>query len=237
MTGGTIEPSNWYMLANLLVCKLMNVRCTDWETPLRWPGRLSVKTITCTGEQEAGAVKKGSVSVPAAGETSSLSEHAQDGASKQEVSTSNSQSASAQKVETINATESAEGSSSSTNADANGQPDKPIPPGIPSKPYKPPPNLSEQGRELYESLKSVLDGPADRIGHTLLETSFCEEAGDNTRRVDTRVMFVLHQLLQETMKAQPDSTIEPFKRMLAIKMMIQKPDDPGFASVLLGPHV
>jgi hypothetical protein len=45
-------------------------------------------------------------------------------------------------------------------------------------------------------------------------------------------MFALHQLLQESLKANPESTVEVFKRMLAIKMMLKRPDDPAFASVL-----
>jgi hypothetical protein len=101
---------------------------------------------------------------------------------------------------------------------------------IPSKPYQVPAGLSDLGRRIYADLKSVLDGPADKVGETLLNTPFCESTGKNTRRVDTRVMFALHQLLQETLKANPESSVEVFKRMLAIKMMVNRPDDPAFAS-------
>lgn len=102
--------------------------------------------------------------------------------------------------------------------------------GIPSKPYQVPTNLSEHGKKLYTELQSVLDGPADQVAETLLQTAFCETAGENTRRVDTRVMFALHQLLTETLKANPESTVEVFKRMLAIKMMLKRPDNTSIAS-------
>jgi MYND finger len=49
--------------------------------------------------------------------------------------------------------------------------------GIPSKPYQVPAGLSDLGRKIYAELKSVLDGPADKVGETLLETPFCESTG------------------------------------------------------------
>lgn len=102
---------------------------------------------------------------------------------------------------------------------------------IPSRPYVAPAGLSEHGQKIAKELKSVLEGPADRVVETLLDTPFCESTGENSRRVDTRVMFALHQLLQETLKANPESTVEVFKRMLAIKIMLKRPEDAAFASM------
>lgn len=140
----------------------------------------------------------------------------------------------------VNSLSDAEASNGQSKAVTEAAADKPAAEqpiqGIPSKPYKAPAGLSELGQKIHTELKSVLEGLADKVGETLLETPFCESTGDNTRRVDTRVMFALHQLLQETLRADPESIVEVFKRMLAIKMMLKRPDDAAFASTFCITH-
>eukprot|EP00892_Ulva_mutabilis_P009680 jgi/Ulvmu1/7084/UM033_0145.1 len=101
---------------------------------------------------------------------------------------------------------------------------------IPSRPYVPPPNLSAAGRALYEKVKPVLDNTIDKLAQTIVDTEFCEATDENTRKIDIRILQTLFDLLGETMRADPNSASEVFKRFVSIKNMTKRADDPGAAS-------
>lgn len=101
---------------------------------------------------------------------------------------------------------------------------------IPSRPYTPPSNLSAKGRAAYEKVKPVLDNTIDQLHKTIVDTEFCEATDENTRKIDIRILGTLFDLLGETMRADPNSAAEVFKRFLSIKNMTKRPDDPAVAS-------
>lgn len=105
---------------------------------------------------------------------------------------------------------------------------------IPSRPYVPPSNLSAKGRALYEKVKPILDNTIDKLAQTIVETEFCEATDENTRKIDIRILATLFELLGETMRADPNTASEVFKRFLSIKNMTRHSDDPGAASVCRG---
>lgn len=101
---------------------------------------------------------------------------------------------------------------------------------IPSRPYIPPSNLSAAGRALYEKVKPILDNTIDKLAQTIVDTEFCEATDENTRKIDIRILQTLFDLLGETMRADPNSAAEVFKRFVSIKNMTKRADDPGAAS-------
>jgi hypothetical protein len=102
-------------------------------------------------------------------------------------------------------------------------------PAFPSQPYQLPSNISDRGKTLYGKLKPILDGPPQMVHQTLTETEWCTTEGDK-RKVDTRVIYALAELMQETVRAEPHTAAEVFKRMIAIKSFVQHSDDLMFSS-------
>lgn len=101
---------------------------------------------------------------------------------------------------------------------------------IPSRAYEAPPGLSAKGRAAYDKVKPILDKTIDQLHKTIVDTEYCEATDENTRKIDIRILGTLFDLLGETMRADPNSASEVFKRFLSIKNMTKRPDDPAVAS-------
>jgi hypothetical protein len=93
-----------------------------------------------------------------------------------------------------------------------------------------PPNISDRGKELYGKVKPILDAPPEEVHNALASTEFCVEVDGLKRRIDTRVVYVMSEYLQEAVQASPDTSPEAFKRLIGVKMFLNHEDNIVFAS-------
>ena len=120
-------------------------------------------------------------------------------------------------------------------APASGQPQaeaKPAATAIPCRPYTLPSGISEQAKTIYEKIKPILDTTPEHMNNAIGETPFCLSSEGNNKRIDTRIIYAFSEFLQESVKADPGSAGEVFKRMLALKIFLKHGDHFLFASAL-----
>lgn len=95
---------------------------------------------------------------------------------------------------------------------------------IPSLPYTLPADISQKGQTLYEKIKPILDAKPEQIATSIGETQFCVATEGATKRINTAIVYVFSEFLQEALKANPDTCGEAFKRMIALKHFLKHGD-------------